>query len=381
MALSTATAYPSPPPPAGQARMIIIDRIFNQAMEREFFFSKDGTKIMVVAPMVELEHIIDHMDRFKYQYDNLLVIGNGFDLNLGLPTTYRHFVESYIFKRMFVKRMQEKKGKANTQPSLIEYLYGKKFCERWYDIEQALLEYVSKRPDGTFVNNVEEDKKDYELVCNALIEYFASILNSLSIGAIDRMRELPAGQLLMALSSYRNIGYTFNYTPIDNVLEAISTVKVHGEIEKETIDKGIINKSHIILGIETNDINSIAPNYTFLLKSNNSAFHSSQIAIDLIQSKNVIFFGHSMNQMDFGYFEDYLKMLASNIDKERKLTIITKDESSKITILDNIRRKGISVMNIYQHSNVEFVLTDLLSQGCKEEQDRFDNLLQQIRLY
>ena len=347
-------------------------------MEREFYFSKDGTKVMVVAPMTELEHIIEHMDRFKYRYNNLLVIGNGFDLNLGLKTTYRDFVDSSFFKRMYVKRMQEKRKKNNIQPSLIDYLYGKKFYERWYDIEQALLEYVSKRPDGTFVNNVEEDKKDYELVCNALIEYFVSIIKSLSIGVKKRMQKLPAGQLIRELSSYRNIVYTFNYTPIDDVLEAISAVKVHGEIGKETIDKGIINKSQIILGIETNDIGSIAPNYTFLLKSNNSAFRSSQIALDLLQSKNVIFFGHSLNQMDFGYFDDYFKMLASNVDKERTLTIITKDESSRVTILDNIRKMGISVRNIYHHTKVDFILTDLLSQESQQEYERFDNLLKQI---
>ena len=348
-------------------------------MEREIYISKDGTKVMVVAPFVELEHTIDHMDRFKYKYDHLLVIGNGFDLNLGLPTTYRNFVESCIFKRMFVKRMQEKKEKANTQPSLIEYLYGKKFCERWYDIEQALLEYVSIRPDGSFVNNVEEDKRDYELVCNALVRYFAKILKSLSSKTIDRMHELPAGQLLSALYSSRNIVYTFNYTPIDKVLETISTVKVHGGIEKETIAKGEINKSHIILGIETNDIRSISPGYSFLLKSNNSAFRSSQIALDLLQSKNVIFFGHSLNQMDFGYFEVFFKMLAANVDKERTLTFITKDESSRITMLDNIRRMGISVRDIYHHSKVEFILIDRLSKGSKEEHERFDNLLKQIR--
>lgn len=347
-------------------------------MEREFYISKDGTRVMVVAPIVELEEIIDHMDRFKYKYDHLIVIGNGFDLNLGLKTTYRNFIESCIFKKMYVKRIQERREKGNIQPSLIDYLYSKKFSERWYDIEQALLEYVSKRPDGSYVNNVEEDKKDYELVCNTLVEYFASILKSLEFKEIEKMHKLPAGQLLKAsLYSSRNKVYTFNYTPIDEVLETISTIKVHGEINMETIAKGEINKSHIILGVETNDIGSIAPDYTFLLKSNNAAFRSSQIALDLSQAKNVIFFGHSLNQMDFGYFDEYFKVLTSNTDKERTLTIITKNEESRIALFDNIRKMGISVRDIYAHTSTQFILTDMINTD-KEESEKFDKLIESL---
>jgi hypothetical protein len=72
-----------------------------------------------------MEPIIGVMDRFKYRYDHILVIGNGFDLNLGLPTTYKNFVESRIFEKMYVKRKHEKLEKRITQPSLIDYLYGK----------------------------------------------------------------------------------------------------------------------------------------------------------------------------------------------------------------------------------------------------------------
>ena len=349
-------------------------------MDSEFYVSKNGTKVMVVAPIAELEHIIENMDRFKYRYDHLLIIGNGFDLNLGLPTSYRNFVESCIFKKMYVKRMQEKRAKGNTQPSLIDYLYGKKFCERWYDIEQALLEYVSRKPDGSFVNNVEEDKKDYELVCQALVEYFAGILKALGIKEINKMRETPAGQVLRALNSSRDIVYSFNYTPIEKVFETIykDTIKVHGEIEIETIAKGEINKSHIILGIETNDINTIAPDYSFLIKSNNTAYKSSNLALDMLNSKNVIIYGHSMNQMDFGYFEVFFKILCSNVDKERTLTIITKDEASRVTIQDNLRKMGVSVMNIYAHTQVEYILVDKFDDKNSEDYKKLEELLMKI---
>ena len=351
-------------------------------MEREFYVSKDGTKVLFVAPITELEYI-DNMDKFKYKYDHLLVIGNGFDLNLGLPTSYRNFVESRIFKKMYVKRMQEKLAKGNAQPSLIDYLYGKKFSDRWYDIEQSLLDYVSKRPDGSFINNIEEDKRDYELICQTLVEYLASLFKTGNdLKQSKMMRESSSGQLLQKISSERNVVYTFNYTPISLILDAVlghvslKTINLHGEVKEITIFKGTIKDSAIILGIETDDMNNIAPGYSFMLKSNNSAYKSSNLAFDLMNSCNVIFFGHSLNQMDFGYFKGFFKMLESNTDKERALTIITKNEKSRVTLLDNIRKMGISVRDIYSHINVNFILTDKLNSRESDDSRLFNELLE-----
>lgn len=353
-------------------------------MEKEIYYSSDRRKVIIISSVGKMNEIMEYMDQLRYKYDNMLVIGNGFDLNLGLRTTYKDFVNSRIFKRVYVKRLQEKCKGDNPQPSLIDYLYGKKFLEKWYDIESALLEYVSRKPDGSFVNNVEEDKKDYERVCESLVEYLASLFKVKDqIGLANKMGKSAAGQLLLKMNSYNSILYSFNYTPIDLIIGAIYVPKdlnakrVHGEIKKETIFEGNLHNNSIILGIETNDINSIAPGYSFLLKSNNPSYKSTNIASDLLDSKKVIFFGHSLNQMDFGYFEGYFRTLASNTDRNRMLTIITKDESSRITILDNIRKMGISVRDIFAHTNIQFVLTDKLYID-KNESEKYDKLFESL---
>lgn len=359
-------------------------------MEREFYYSKDGTKVIVVAPIGDLEPIAAIMNRHKYQYDNLLVIGNGFDLNLGLPTSYRDFVESSIFKKMYVKRIQEKRNneernQRNIKPSLIDFLYGKKFYERWYDIEQALLEYISKRPDGCFVNNIKEDKRDYMLVCDSLIEYLASIFKTgHDLEQSKMMKKSSAGQLLQRIRSEKNIVYSFNYTPIRLIINAVigddslKPIRLHGKIEEDSLFKGTLKDNAIILGVETNDMNNIAPGYSFLLKSNNPAYRSSNIAIDLLNTRNVILFGHSLNQMDFGYFKEYFYMLSSNVDKERSLTIITKDESSRLSLLDNLRRMGVSVKDIFAHVKVKILQTDYLKIKDSENSIMFDELLTEV---
>ena len=361
-------------------------KLMEKDMEREFYYSKDGTKIMVVAPIAEMERKIGVMDRFKYRYDHMLVIGNGFDLNLGLPTTYKNFVESRVFKKMYVKRTLDKRDKGISQPSLLDYLYGKKFCERWFDIEQALLEYVSKKPDGSFVNNIEEDIKDYDLICTSLIEYLVSLFKTGNdLEQSRKMEKTIAGQLLKALYSEKDIIYSFNYTPINLIISAVFghssliPTRIHGEIKEETIFNGKVEDNSIILGIETNDINQIAPGYSFLFKSNNPKYKSSNIALDLLDSQNVIIFGHSLNQMDFGYFENYFKLLTMNADKKRKLTIITKDEKSRIAILDRMRIMGISVRDIFAHVKVDFFLTDLLTENGAEFK-RYSHFLNELSM-
>lgn len=357
-------------------------------MEREFYYSKNGTKVMVVAPIGELESIVDRMDRFKYRYDYMLVIGNGFDLNLGLHTTYRDFVNSYTFKKIYVKRTKEKCSKREAVPSILDYLYGKKFIEKWYDIEQALLEYVSPKPDGSFVNNVKDDKKDYELICKALIRYLAGLFvnGAINIDQFNEMKKSAAGQILKVVKSKRNILYSFNYTPI-NIITKIATyideskvpiVRPHGEITDESIIKAKVEDNSIILGIETNNINSIAPDYSFLLKSNNPAYKSTHIASDLLQTRNVIIFGHSLNQMDFGYFREYFEYLTQNTDRNRQLTIITKDNKSRVSLLDNLRKSGISVRDVFAHTNVEIILSDDIGKKDTESDKLFCNLLEKI---
>lgn len=354
-------------------------------MERELYYSKDGTKVMIVAPIAELEPILEHMDRLKYMHEYMLIIGNGFDLSLGLPTSYRNFVESCIFKKMYVKHIQKKKKNKISKPTLLDYLYGKKFTERWYDIEAALLEYVSKRPDGSFVNNVEEDKEEYELLCKTLIEYLSSLFKTGNdLKQANMMRNTIAGQFLVNFTPGNNLIYSFNYTPIHLIINAIiandslNPIRVHGEISEKTIFDGNIHDNSIILGIETDDLSNVAPGYSFLFKSNNPTYRSSNIAFDLLNSRNVIFFGHSLNQMDFGYFEAFFKMLESNVDANRQLTIVTKDEPSRVAIFDNLRKMGISVRNIFAHSKVNTICTDNLMDEKSEDFRTFEALMRDI---
>lgn len=316
------------------------------------------------------------------QLKQLFVLGNGFDICLGFKTRYSDFVGSEEWNEMYEKRLKE-----NPKPKLLQYLYGKKFTDEWYDIEAALLDYVSQKPDGSFINNLPSDREDYELVCQALVLYISNQFRRNQ----PEIWNTPAGRLLNQLTSlwmYHKI-YTFNYTPIDWMARLssqnnfdhrfVNFSSLHGKIPEDDI-KHNVNNAKIILGIEVDDMRRIAPGYSFLIKSNNPIYSNTNLVHDLQHFKEVVIFGHSLDSMDFFYFEDYFKMLTQNEDIDRKLTIITKDEESRTNILDNIRKNRISVLKIFAHTEVEFILTSNWEDENSEDSKKLEALIDRIPL-
>ena len=139
----------------------------------------------------------------------------------------------------------------------------------------------------------------------------------------------------------------------------------------------ILNNS-IIIGVETNDIDLIAPGYTFLIKSNNETYCSSSLSLDLLRSQEVIIFGHSLNEMDMGYFEEYFKMMEQNTNVGKRLTVITYNDASRQQILDNLRRSGISVQKLFTHSAFDIIRTKKVVEQNAEESRLFEEFLNRL---
>lgn len=294
-----------------------------------------------------------------------MITGNGFDMDLGLETSYSKFIESEEWKNMRKYRKQE-----YSSPSLIDFIENQyKSAQKggWFDLESTMLDYVLPNAEGHFVNNAEEDKKDYNAICNALVEYLCKLFWKPSPAKVAiRMSSSYAGDLLYALfdplNSYRNVLYTFNYTPLEVIYSNIggwpTTAEynnIHGRVNEDDFFNEKYDGSSIILGIMTDE--AIAPEYSFLIKSNHPKYCSTNIEKDLVSARSVYIFGHSLNPMDFGYFKNYFKFLESDMDKERELFFITKDESSKRILLDNIRKMGISIEELNNHINIRWKFT------------------------
>jgi len=295
----------------------------------------------------------------------VIVIGNGFDLDLGFKTRYCDFTYSEVWKIMYEEHAAKSK-----HYSLLKYLNDKRNIDKWFDIEQALLEYASSKVKDVWLHDENTDKMEYEAVCASLGDYLKMHVGEQS----QDISHKRAVELLRVFHSDRPVMqiYSFNFTQLEQIsnvagiLHLKSPHYVHGNVKDD---------SHI-LGIDIKSFDKIIPEYSFLIKSNNSHYQSTSIASDLVNAHEVIIYGHSLNMIDSVYFDDYLIDLSATNERNRRLTIITKDEASQIETLDNIRKLGVSIPKLYSHGHLEFILTSKMDNGIESEIEKFEKLLE-----
>ena len=78
-----------------------------------------------------------------------IIIGNGFDIDLGLQSKYSQFIEGDEWKKL-EKTLNSFSTEDYLNHSLINYLqieaYNK---ENWFDIEEEILQFVKNHPTCT----------------------------------------------------------------------------------------------------------------------------------------------------------------------------------------------------------------------------------------
>lgn len=308
------------------------------------------------------------------KYKLLLIIGNGFDLDLNLKTSYKSFVESTEFKehlkdgeveslirdtqdfiyKDFVQRSQflYKQG----TKSIFPMLAAKTSLQNWIDIEQqlALIAHNRKNIGYAIHNGVElldllpiEKKSFYELH-SCLKNY----LDGLPYEQISKGSS--AYRLFSILNQYPEFVHvkSFNYTVWDKIFKNKTQIipeHIHGRLDD----------SSLIIGIQDNI--DIAPEYNYMIKTFSENFRSHDLIPELRSADEVIFFGHSFGETDYHYFEDFFKR-QTNPDTARiglPLSIFTLNRDTRMNILEQLR-----VMNnkrtdyLYALSNLNIFMTD-----------------------
>ncbi len=216
-------------------------------------------------------------------YDTVLIIGNGFDLNLKLKTGYPDFIESKHFKELLINDNE-----------FAKYLNEKKGLNNWIDIENELKIYSNTGPvKDRFI-------LEFKSLKRSLIEY----LKTLDYENINQ--ESPAYRLIEQVSKEPALIIDYNYTPtITNIFTNlngyfnivnpnIKHVKIHGSTENKDI----------IFGVE--DSANISPHHIFLKKSVHKNFDRTDYSSLIENCTNLIVFGHSLGETDHSYFSEFL---------------------------------------------------------------------------
>lgn len=304
----------------------------------------------------------------------VVILGNGFDLDLGLKTSYKDFWESEYCPK-------------NYPAPLIHHLNQRwpndLDAVKWYDLENELLVYYYTRKDDPNYPDVLPDNlleyvrkfNAYEYTCRSYSAIDEEMQELVKLG-IGQFNQLPcwasiplqedlqhsqswrdrkavmlikdglckylksidkpisenlssAFHLLLALKKNADAGdfidiFTFNYTRVQmrgHALDGIPVHHMHGNCED----------GQVIIG--TRDDLKMEKEYDFLLKSMDASFTPPDIVMPLKEADEVIIFGHSLGENDRQYFTSFFMRQADYDNPTRKdITIFTRDDTSKVEI-------------------------------------------------
>lgn len=296
-----------------------------------------------------------------------LILGNGFDLNLGLPTSFRDFLKSHYFRNLLPdnKLCQYMQNVADSNMG-------------WVDVEYELANYSMIYPKDADL------KYDYIDLRQALADYIGEVDYEIKEIDTDSQAYLSFGDYFFgSVGQHRNdslVIINFNYThsitklkrrlygngfmsrllefaealsPLmgeDNPFSDIKFLYPHG-----AVDTGIV------FGVD--DAALISPKHTFLKKSTCLSYDPFNPNI-LQRADKVIFWGHSLGESDHAYFIDFFSAQASGHSKRKEIVVTYYGEDGydslieQLDVLTNHNIRGLKVYNSLK-------LVDSSSQECR----------------
>ena len=346
----------------------------------------------------------------------ILILGNGFDLDLGRTTSYKSFYESKFCPKDYpapiIKHLNER------WTDNLESV-------KWYDLENEILNYYEKiktagdnydlynakekeilveinriptyttfsiiqknidvvdrliedhilynkhhfiadkeipssnilvHPDA-LLSPVERDNRAIQKIKQGLIEYLGSIQHS-------NIKESSAAATIIRtfVSDYDNIEeyvvYNFNYMLLHSV-ENSNTVEVFNDMTNFV--HGSIKDGNIIIGTKDH---RISPDYDFIQKSFDPNFKPPGLGTDLLEADDITIFGHSLGVNDSQYFKAFFVQQSLPGAKKKTITIFTKDEKSELQIKRTLQEMtDWNLSALYSMNNLQIIKTD----ACYED--------------
>jgi len=221
--------------------------------------------------------------------NNLLIIGNGFDLAHDMKTSYNHFIESSDRTQNDIINNQ-----------LFEILIKEKNLRNWCDIEQIYFEQLDINNSNSYYNSEEIEKlnKEFDIVKRYLSNYLKTQEKEAKfIESYRKMFEL--------IDSKDTAILNFNYTnTLKNLysteIKESKVIHIHGELSNP--------KNPIIFGYAANDKESrelIDKNDNEYMRNIKKHLYKQTNNEELItnyldgtKSINVTIFGHSYGLSD-----------------------------------------------------------------------------------
>lgn len=337
----------------------------------------------------------------------VLILGNGFDLDLGRNTLYKDFyLSEYCPKDYPAPLIKHLNNKWTNNLEAV----------KWYDLENELFNYYDYLKNNLFsvdVYNKDEKfyidklrnteflspllsynyKPEYKLIIEGLIEKkllkaplsssYISLshkdllltpnerdiiaLQAIKGGLVKYIQEeqnkeinkeslavLIAKTFIQDNTTLDKSLYSFNYTTIGN-LSTKTIVPENVEFDISYVH-GNANDNNIILGTRDGEYDN---NYDFLQKSFDINYNPPTIVYDLMEADDIIIFGHSLGKNDNQYFKAFFEKQSSPSNPtKKKITIFTKDEKSEIAIKRSLNEMtNYNLTSLYSLNDLRIIKT------------------------
>lgn len=241
-------------------------------------------------------------------YKTVLIVGNGFDLNIGRPTSYFDFMKSVYFEELI----------SVYKNTLARYLKSKHTSSgKWIDIERELGNYARdllgpntdmliRIARGKIVSEIRNNfRNDFKSLCSALIGYLDEVERE--PGQRITIDELASYKMLVEIVNEKNDYHVinFNYTSyIDQFIGFANEGRYDPDYKIHQIH-GSLDDNNIVFGLQ--DSFELPQEYSFLFKSHSKYQNVVGLPHILKNADKIIFFGYSLGETDYSYFEDFFR--------------------------------------------------------------------------
>ena len=222
----------------------------------------------------------------------LLLIGNGFDKSINLPTGYSDFLESEEFYTAYKATIKE-----SPTSGLFTHLKEKQNLENWVDVECELKKFALEKSQES-INSYYSSvlRKDYKLLKASLKNYLQRISADVKVG-VDN----PVYSFLKTVAKQSFSERVINQLGL-SLKQNFSIHNLHGSIEEDNLIFGISE-------VESERNEFISEEITFLQKSYCVNYNPTRFTQALGGTAQIYFYGVSLGESDSDYFKNYFKRL------------------------------------------------------------------------
>ena len=257
-----------------------------------------------------------------------IILGNGFDIDLGWKTSYRN-----IFTHPILTNPLFRYGGSSYVKNLVD-------GECWSDFEGYLRKCVEELDD----TKVKELNFFWILCRNNILNYFNYQSNQSYIYQTNQ--NSCAYHFITHIVD--NQIFSFNYTnPFKKLGLADFPIDfVHGKLE------GAFNGSEIKVGIDNSVVNPIIKNEMIapLVKSSGSDAVYRMLS-SIKETDTLIIYGHSLGITDSDYFKPIFESMIDSTIANKNVYLVTRDASCITTIAEHMADYGINYDKLHLSNN------------------------------